>query len=143
MWRGLFEPKEFDVRARYAAARAYIVCLFYSDFLLEDFNESYLEILDSSWIIIYLCVIVSTFSKTNFDKSQLIDVYLFLEVILLQIYDILELIYLHVFSILYNYSYKYIVLIKLLLIWFLTNTAFWQPFFKKFSYLLNFFKKNK
>lgn len=132
-----------ELRMRFLAVRAVTFILYYTSSLTDDIPDTVDEIYDFFGIIILCCIVVSVYHE-----AQVVRVHCYSDMLVQMIVSFLwSQIFKYIcVSIIYSfYLVCYIISEKIKFFFRYCRYLFivWKPFFKKFGYLLNFFKKKK
>lgn len=133
--------KQIDLNSRYSAVKMYIVYSFYtdSDFPMIGFSSD--NIINLYLLLLYIAVIFSVFVETQYEKTEISNEIVFFVFFKFVFFCVLTSIIVYV---LFFFLGVFYVLKKFVVFPFRVIRAifvFWRPLFKKFGYLINFFKK--
>lgn len=133
--------KQIDLNSRYSAVKMYIVYSFYtdSDFPMIGFSSD--NIINLYLLLLYIAVIFSVFVETQYEKTEISNEIVFFVFFKFVFFCVLTSIIVYV---LFFFLGVFYVLKKFVVFPFRvirTIFVFWRPLFKKFGYLINFFKK--
>ena len=133
--------KQVDLNSRYSAIKMFMVYSFYSNSYSPIIKPWVINAVDIYLLALYVAVIVSVFIGTQYEKTDISDeivFFIFFKSVFFWVSTNI-IVYLFFFFAGVLYVFKKFIFLPIYLIKGLFG--FWRPVFKKFGYLISFFKK--
>ena len=142
MWWQNYSTRQNDMHARYSAVKLIFFYSFYADSFFPKVYP-WVNMTDTYLLCLYIAVIFTVFAGIQYEKTDITDeiiFFIFLKFVFLQVLTNL-IVYLFFFFAGVFYTFKKIIFILFSIV--RGIFIFWRPLFKKFGYLMTFFKKKK
>ena len=138
-----YAARQNDMHARYWAIKMYILCCFYSDAFLPVIPLWTCNVIKTYLLTLYIAVVFSVFFGIQYEKTDATNEFiLFTYAKYIFLFLIKNIgVFLKFFVVTFFFFFKKIL--SFLFYIFKKMFLIWRPIFKKFGYLLSFFKKNK
>ena len=141
MWQLNYTSKQLDLNSRYSAIKMFIIYSFYSTSDSPIIRPWVCDAVNVYLFTLYIAVVVSVFVGVQYEKTDISDEIIFFIFFKNFFFGVLTGIIIYLF---FFFAGVFYVLKKFFLFFFYIVKGtffFWRPIFKKFGYLLSFFKK--